>query len=122
MRAPGASLGALVIAAVTSCASGGPTVVVEHALEPTTLVRNVRFNGCVWPGTLKVGDATAPRECLSGPQRAYFEALDTAAGVTTWTGYQTTLEINGSAGDDTRIVLTPATREKDLTAPGPYGH
>lgn len=122
MRAPGASLGALVIAAVTSCASGGPTVVVEHALEPTTLVRNVRFNGCVWPGTLKVGDATAPRECLSGSQRAYFEALDTAAGVTTWTGYQTTLEINGSAGDDTRIVLTPATREKDLTAPGPYGH
>lgn len=120
--AAGVALVAALSLAAVGCAAGGPTVVVEHALGATTVVRNVRFNGCVWPATLKLGEATMPSECLSGPQRVYYEALDVASGSVVWTAYQTTFEIDGGSGEDVRVQLHAETQEKDVTAPGPFGH
>lgn len=112
------------VALAAGCHEGGPTVVVEHELGESVLVKNVRFLGCVWPASLTRGHATVPETCLSGTGRVYYDALDTVAspGATFFPSYQTSFELDGDAGEDLRVVLTPETEDKDVTAPGPFGH
>jgi hypothetical protein len=80
----------------------------------------VRYSGCVWPALLRDGDTTEARTCLAGSRRVYFDlAIGDAA---MFLGQQTTSELDGRDGATLRVVLEPDGYERDLTAPGPFGH
>jgi hypothetical protein len=105
------------------CGPAGPIVSVQHQLGARTLVRNVRYNGCVWPAAIQTGAYTIPpKPCLSGPARVYFEKYDLDSATATWAGYQSSPLYDPPGGEDALLALTPGTIEPDLTAPGPFGH
>lgn len=143
----------LVAASLTgACDLAYPEVVVINRLGEDVLLRNVRFQGCVWEGVLADGDATTPARCLPGEDRVHFEKLDAAAyareaaedgaidGVCpctvpadesddappsagpTWFPYQTAAVHHVDYGELRVVEVSADDLEQDFSAPGPYGH
>ena len=72
------SIGLLGLLGLSSgCESAYPEIIVVNKTGRHILLKNVRFNGCVWEGVLAYGDATSPGRCLPGRDRIHFQKFDT---------------------------------------------
>jgi hypothetical protein len=63
--------------------AGDPEIIVVNEIDEAVVVRQVSFNGCVWPQLLTFEDATSPRQCLPGADRVHFQRFDAESYCTT---------------------------------------
>ena len=75
-RPPIRFLGTCLVFLISSCFYREPEVVIVNKIGEQVLIRNPSFNGTVWNTVLKYGEATSPRECLPGRDRAHFQKFD----------------------------------------------
>lgn len=71
-----ARVGAFFAFALAGCDSAYPEIVVVNNTSERVLVRNVSFNGCLWPEVLAYGEATSPQRCPPGSDRVHFKKFD----------------------------------------------
>ena len=63
---------------LAGCDLGYPELIVVNQTDDTIQLRNISFNGCVFPGVLPYGEATSPLRCLPGKEPVRFEKFDAA--------------------------------------------
>jgi hypothetical protein len=61
---------------LVGCDAFDPEVVVVNDIDEAILVRQVSFNGCLWPSLVAHGEATPPGRCLPGADRVHFQRFD----------------------------------------------
>jgi len=108
--------------ALGACEYAYPSVSVRNGFAAGQQVTNVRFNGCVWTATLSAGQSTPLGDCLSGEARVYYSLFDPAHPDQKWLGHQTRAVYRAQDGERLEVTLGEDDDERDLTAPGPYGH
>jgi hypothetical protein len=62
---------------LTACDYGYPEVIVINMTDETILIKNVSFNGCLWPDVIAYEKATSLGRCLPGEGKIHFERLNT---------------------------------------------
>ncbi len=76
IRLAWSAAGALAALAVVGCDNAYPELVVVNNTSERVLLREVSFNGCLWPDVIAYGEATSPQRCLPGSDRVHFKKLD----------------------------------------------
>jgi len=124
-------------------------VVIENGLEAPVEIRELSFNGCLWPVLLAPGERTSPCSCPPGADRVHFKRFDAQAFVSgvleevargsrayppsgdrlgvklpapLWFAYRTREPVELEPGALQVLRVTPGQIEQDFEVPGPYGH
>jgi hypothetical protein len=140
---------ALVMALLGACELVNPEVAVQNDLGTPVQIRDISFNGCLWPTVLAPGEATSPCGCTPATERVRFKKFDAQSYVNKvlddlahgsrdypptsdrvgvqlptplWYSYRTRSTSELGYGGFQVIHLRPEDIEQDFDVPGPYGH
>ncbi len=144
-----AGVALLAAAILAGCELLNPEVVVRNDLGAPVQIRELSFNGCVWPVLLAPGESTSPCACPPGVERVRFKRFDAQAYVNEileviargghgyprsddrvgvrlptplWFSYRTRSPFALGYGDFQVLRVLPDEIEEDFDVPGPYGH
>lgn len=114
----------LTTCAVVACQDLYPAVAIKNGYDKNSgiFIANIRWNGCSWPEVVPPQNTTAFHVCLPGQGRVYFDLYDTNNPQAGWQKRQTTVIFDLGNMTSCTIVISQDNHERDVSAPGPYGH